>query len=146
VIFGKRTIRDAALDLTPMIDVTLQLIIFFMFTSEFVSAVRQPLTLPDERGGAQRETQQTDLVIDVRADGTIFIDGVALDGAGLAQALQRETVRTGGSASSMRVLVRADAQAKSGAINAVAQVLANLGVRGWRLGTSGVPHAGGEGG
>jgi biopolymer transport protein ExbD len=145
VIFGERTTRDAGLDLTPMIDVTLQLIIFFMFTSEFVSAVRQPLTLPDEPGESQRETQQTDLVIDVRADGAVFIDGVALDQAGLAQALQRETVRTGGSASSMRVLVRADADARSGSINAIAQTLAGMGVRGWRLGTSGVSRAGGEG-
>lgn len=145
MIFGERTTRDAGLDLTPMIDVTLQLIIFFMFTSEFVSAVRQPLTLPDEPGESQRETQQTDLVIDVRADGAVFIDGVALDQAGLAQALQRETVRTGGSASSMRVLVRADADARSGSINAIAQTLAGMGVRGWRLGTSGVSRAGGEG-
>jgi biopolymer transport protein ExbD len=129
------------MDMTPMIDVTLQLIIFFMFTSQFVEGSRTPLDLPPQLGAALQDGQTPALVVDVLADGTLIVDGKKLATTGLGQQVQQAIMRAGGQADRVRVLVRADRLARSNDINIVARTLAAFGVRGWQLGTAGDERA-----
>jgi biopolymer transport protein ExbD len=135
--FIKPKPRNVFMDMTPMIDVTLQLIIFFMFTSQFVEGSRTPLDLPPQLGSTLQEGQTPALVVDVLADGTLIVDGKKLAATGLGQQVQQAIMRAGGQADRVRVLVRADRLARSNDINIVARTLAAFGVRGWQLGTAG---------
>jgi biopolymer transport protein ExbD len=135
--FIKPKPRNVFMDMTPMIDVTLQLIIFFMFTSQFVEGSRTPLDLPPQLGSTLQEGQTPALVVDVLADGTLIVDGKKLATTGLGQQVQQAIMRAGGQADRVRVLVRADRLARSNDINIVARTLAAFGVRGLQLGTAG---------
>lgn len=121
-------------DMTPMIDVVFQLLIFFLFTSRFTETVRTPLALPSERGDGALD-QPADLIVDVTAQGILIMDGQEIDLAGFEKRLDAELLKYG-DASLLEVLVRADREARSGAVNAVVNALAAKNVRLWRLGTA----------
>ena len=128
-------------DLTPMIDVVMQLIIFFMFTSQFAQVVRSQIDLPEEPGEAETVESEEALIIDVQTDGSLIVAGQPIARDKLVGMIAAELAARGNNASQLRVLVRADRAARSTHINAIAEELARLGVRGWRLGTSRPPDA-----
>jgi biopolymer transport protein ExbD len=76
---------DAEMDITPMIDVTFQLIIFFMITATFV--VQKTLDMPqaeaDEPSSQFRptweEVEEQYIVVQVGQDGTITVDDEPVD-------------------------------------------------------------------
>lgn len=129
--------RVIPFEMTPMIDVVLQLIIFFLFTSQFQRQITLPLDLP-EQAGEQRETDRSDRVtIDIDAEGEYFLraEPVRLD-----EILARLRTEPGSSATPTEVVIRADRAASASALNRLAEALAGAGVRRWRLATS--PGAG----
>ena len=75
--FGVQRRPDPILDVTPMIDVVFQLVLFFMVSTTFKSSAGIQVDLP-------RSTQDVvvadkrDLEIFITADGAIFLDDVAV--------------------------------------------------------------------
>jgi len=65
------------LDLTPMIDVVFNLLVFFMCATSFHSAVERELdvNLPNAESAGAVEAPPEELVITVRADGAVFVGG-----------------------------------------------------------------------
>lgn len=126
--------RFKAFDLTPMIDVVLQLIIFFMFTSQFGELTRTEVELPRERGEEQRELDKPTMVVDISAAGDYFVDSrmVSLDEI---VAMARGEIDRAGSPDAVVVQVRADRAATAGYLNRLTHRLADAGVRRWRMGT-----------
>lgn len=122
-------------DLTPMIDVVMQLIIFFMFTSQFAQVIRSKVDLPEEPGEAEVAQAEQALVIDIQPDGTLLVGGEPVDRERLVGMISTEAAKAGGAAG-LKVLVRADRGAPARHLNAVADDLAQLGVRGWRIATA----------
>ena len=123
---------DASFDLTPMIDVILLLIIFFMLSSQFATSELRPVDLPREEGTpAASESAAAKLVIDVDREGRYSILGeeVTLDAlAGRVAAAQEATgTRPSG------IVVRADRGAQSSALNRLAERLAAAKVANWSL-------------
>ncbi|MGE3107379.1 MAG: ExbD/TolR family protein [Phycisphaerales bacterium] len=121
-------------DLTPMIDVVMQLLIFFLFTSQFASMARSPMDLPKQSGEEAEAEVPAELVIDVHADGRAMIESRAVTREELTRAIQAEIARQG-DAAAVDVLVRADRVAPARFLNEVANELIRLKVRNWRLGT-----------
>jgi biopolymer transport protein ExbD len=112
----------------------LQLIIFFMYTSTFSEMVRSPVQLPEE-AGEQSEMFNTDaIVVDVRADGTMLMQGVVLTLEEIRKIVGGELIR-GGEGAHLEIVLRPDRDAPSSYINAIASELAGLGVRDWRIAT-----------
>ena len=79
------TIRKAKteaeeMDLTPMVDVTFLLLIFFMITASFSlqKALKSPELKPDEKGAAAKPTleelQQDSVIVFVDEENTIYVD------------------------------------------------------------------------
>ena len=66
---GKRQVK---LSITPLIDVILLLLIFFMLTSHFVQEHGMNLQLPESETGVSNET--SDLKIIVNEQGEIFVN------------------------------------------------------------------------
>lgn len=120
-------------DLTPMIDVVLQLIIFFMFTSQFGQISRTPVDLPVEPGEGAAEAHPS-LVVDITEAGAYVVDAKPLTFDRVVALVENEIARSGG-AQRVVVLVRPDRHATAAALNRLAEELARRGVRRWSMAT-----------
>jgi biopolymer transport protein ExbD len=122
------------MDMTPMIDVVLQLIIFFMYTSHTIALTRTPIPLPDEPGERLRADPAA-IVVDVDEAGRYFVERQRQTLAEVMGKVRAELPATGDGAS-IRLLVRAHRDAPARGVNTLAAALAEIGVRDWRLATS----------
>jgi biopolymer transport protein ExbD len=69
--FARKTVQTAGVDITPLLDVVFQLLLFFILTS----ALMQPnieLNLPES--GQNSETVEADLVISADKEGRIYFN------------------------------------------------------------------------
>jgi biopolymer transport protein ExbD len=129
---GAPDASDASFDLTPMIDVILLLIIFFMLSSQFATSELRPVDLPREEGTpAASESAAAKLVIDVDRAGTYSILGEELPLDALAARIAAAQEATGTRHSG--IVVRADRSAQSAALNRLAERLAAAKVANWSL-------------
>ena len=70
----KRTEEDVTFQLTPMIDMTFLLLIFFMVTARLTDQkVSVPLELPLSENAVDPDTQDNREVINIDGDGTYYI-------------------------------------------------------------------------
>ncbi len=83
--FSRRARRRSAIDLTPLIDVVFQLLVFFILTSSFVQpSVR--LELPQGSVVDEAETRPVRLEVDAR--GVLYVEGERVTKEGLEDALR----------------------------------------------------------
>ena len=68
--------EPTSLDLTPLIDVVFQLLVFFLLTSAFIST-GITVELPDAETGESGD--DTTLAVSIDADGAIFVQGETRD-------------------------------------------------------------------
>lgn len=133
--------RLIAFDLTPMIDVTLQLIIFFMLTPQLAQVSRTEVRLPAQPGEPAAKMPDAPIFVDITADGAYHLDGRAVGLERLSQALARRA-RSSPADRPVEIIVRADRSARASALNDLAARLTQMGVRGWRLATDSSPGEG----
>jgi len=76
-LFRSRAAEEAEMDMTPMIDVTFQLLIFFMITAAFVTQKTLDMPQSKSEGAARRVTQrqlaENNVVVKLHANGTIAV-------------------------------------------------------------------------
>ncbi len=130
-------------DLTPMIDVVLQLIIFFMLTSKFGDLRRTEIDLPREPGERELTRREPAMIIDLAGDGRLLVDSREVSIVELER-LARTGLSAATEAEPFDVLIRPDRNAPARDLDRVLSRLAAIGVRAWRLGT--VEPDGGAGG
>lgn len=118
-----------------MIDVVLQLIIFFMYTSQMAQMSRTLLDLPEEAGEEATATDTGPLVVDLDAAGRILVDREPVTLDGLSALVVGEISKAGGDATKVELLIRADRNAAAAHLNDLARRLRDLGVGSWKLGT-----------
>ncbi|MCA9276596.1 MAG: biopolymer transporter ExbD [Phycisphaerales bacterium] len=123
-----------SVDLTPMIDVVFQLIIFFMFTSQFGEIRRSEIDLPREQGEEEPIPQQPAMIIDLTADGQYLFESKPMS------LLEIERIAASGLASAsdaspFDVLVRPDRNAPAVHLDRLLLRLSNVGVQRWKLAT-----------
>lgn len=127
-----------ALDMTPMIDIVFQLLIFFLTTAQLARMSRADIELPPLKGEEDRSVEQTGLVINVLASGELIVADESVELVDLeamaADLLANPALGRPGAA--FRPLVRADAGASSARLNAVLESLERAGVKSVRLATS----------
>jgi biopolymer transport protein ExbD len=68
------------INVTPLVDITLVLLVILMVTASYVASKTIPLELPK---GATAETTPTTLSVSIDKDGKTFLDAVAIDDATL---------------------------------------------------------------
>jgi len=101
---------DFAINLTPMLDVVFNLLLFFLAATTFArEEVAMDLRLPQARSGAESKGGHQ-LVVNVFADGRLQVDGRVVTLEALRQKLQAAAARDKDQA----VLVRGDKQAQFG--------------------------------
>lgn len=82
----KRRFAEEEMDLTPMVDVTFQLLIFFMVTASFAlqKSIQVPTPDPDQKGAAQQmqtfnDIQGTSIIVKIDAANAIIVDDEPLN-------------------------------------------------------------------
>lgn len=126
--------EEASFDLTPMIDVILLLIIFFMLSSQFASTEARPVDLPIEAGMRERPDQaRATLLIDIDREGRYSVLGEPASLDALARMAAPRAGQAGEPAVRSAVVVRADRACPAGALNRLADSLASAGVERWSV-------------
>jgi biopolymer transport protein ExbD len=97
------------IDLTPMIDMVFNLLIFFMVVSQFASAERDlKVVLPEGSEAMPLTVKPQEIFINVDKDGRYFIRGREITEAELLQTLVQAAINNPASQS---VIIRADKRA-----------------------------------
>ena len=127
---------DASFDLTPMIDVILLLIIFFMLSSQFAGSQMTPMDLPKEQGAeAVSDDAIAKLAIDVNKDGSYRVLGESLT---IDQIIERaKAARPKDSKRPSGIIIRSDRNASAAAVNRLAERLSGAGIDNWSLAVAG---------
>jgi biopolymer transport protein ExbD len=131
--FSSGRTRRVALDMTPLIDVVLMLVIFFMLTTTFVLAPGIKVDLP--QGQAVQQPHDRDAVIVITHDGTVYYQDTQVELAALRVRLQ-ERVRQ---QPAVRVVIKADKQAQHGRVVAVMDMAKTLGIEKLAIATAPPP-------
>jgi biopolymer transport protein ExbD len=133
--FGRsRVPHEATFDLTPLIDVVLLLIIFFMLTAQFARMQLSAMDLPREKGLEAPKAGPAAVIIDLRRDGSMALMNNPMDMASIVREVQAEVGKAG---PALDLTVRAERTCPALYLNQLADALAAIGVRNWKLATSG---------
>ncbi len=117
----KTTLERGRLDITPLVDVVLLLLIFFMLTSSFITPVGVPVDLPESSAAEPQE--KGNLVIVISEEGELFIDDEPVSWDACRQRLASSLL-----ASSDKVLIlEADRQTRHGVVVRLMSLARELG-------------------
>ncbi|MCZ6875675.1 MAG: biopolymer transporter ExbD [bacterium] len=114
--------RRVSLDMTPLIDVVLMLVIFFMLTTTFVLAPGIKVDLP--KGLSVQQTRDTDKVVIIMKNGAVYYQDERVDLATLQAALQQAQQKQPG----LRVVIKADKNALHGRVVEVMDMAKSMGI------------------
>ncbi|MFM1803334.1 MAG: hypothetical protein RL136_213 [Planctomycetota bacterium] len=131
---SRNTSRTVGVDMTPMIDIVFQLLIFFLVTAQMAQQTRIELDLPKERGEETEENELAGLTINVRADGVMVVNDREC-GFGELDQLIAEAAGRVGSVAELRPLIRADRACDAARLNDVFNHLSARGLVAIRLAT-----------
>ncbi len=124
----------AGFDMTPMIDVTFLLIIFFMCVTELSDASKAKMALPVAEQGEPDEHIPGRLVVNIVKDGKVMVLGEEMNDSEINRVLKNEaalSMPSGEGFPSRAVLIRADQETKFGHVQKVmAQCMAH---KLWRI-------------
>src|SRR5690348_6339413 len=76
-----------SINVTPLVDITLVLLIILMITASYVASKAIPLDLPK---GATAETTPVTLSVSIDKDGKTFLEATPIDDAGLRAKVRSE--------------------------------------------------------
>lgn len=123
--FRKPTVEPLEINLTPMIDCLLFLIVFLLLATSFNHFSRLNIILPEAEGVALKEQNNT-IEVAVQEDGSYLVNGITLassNEAELTSMLQQEA----GSNREMLFVIAADANATHQSVVRVMDVAGKMG-------------------
>lgn len=123
--FRKPTVEPLEINLTPMIDCLLFLIVFLLLATSFNHFSRLNIILPEAEGVALTE-EKSSIEVAVQEDGSYLVNGITLassDEAELTNMLQQEA----GSNRDMLFVIAADANATHQSVVRVMDIAGKLG-------------------
>jgi biopolymer transport protein ExbD len=130
--------EDPELNLVPMIDVVLVLLIFFMIATSLQRESALELRLP-EASGLPMPGDATALDVSIDAEGRYAVNGQSLDPANAATLKARLTTLAGGRA--LPLTLRADGRTPHQAVVTVLEVAGQLGLQQLTIATVNAPPA-----
>ena len=110
------------INVTPLVDITLVLLIIFMVTASYI--VKETIEVELPRAAHGGETVQKTFAVLVTRDGRTFLNGVPVDDGALVAEVQR--ARSAGE--DVQAIVGADKNATHGAVTHLLDVLKGAGV------------------
>ena len=126
----------AEINVTPLVDVMLVLLIIFMVTAPLLTA-GVPVDLPDSRANPLNQEQRDPVTVSMDGDGSIYVGENLVDAASLPDRFAAIAADTSGEGSPPAVLLRADRSLDYGAVMQVMGELNRAGLNRVQLVTSG---------
>lgn len=123
-----------SVDLTSMIDVVFQLIIFFMFTSQFSELRRTEIDLPRQPGEEISVRLEPSMIVDLTNDGQYLVESKNVD-LNVIEQLAHAGVSSQNDADPFDVLIRPDRNASVIYLDRLLLRLSETGVQRWKLAT-----------
>lgn len=131
---GSTSRHMISVDLTPMIDVVFQLIIFFMFTSQFGELRRTEIDLPREQGDEEAQQASAAMIIDLTGEGVYFFESKSTSLLEIEQVAQLGVTNQTDS-TPFDVLIRPDRNAPAVYLDRLLLRLSSVGVQRWKIAT-----------
>lgn len=131
---------DFEINVIPLIDVMLTLLMFFVLTTTFVQHTRMQVTLPQAES-VQQDAQDEALSVLIDRDGRYFIDNNEVLNPGL-DSLKEAIARFAGDDRERPVTLRADAMTPHQAVVTAMDALGELGFTRLSIATTRVQAAG----
>jgi biopolymer transport protein ExbD len=120
--------NDGELDMTPMIDIVFQLIIFFIVTIKMEETANPDIELEEARQGPTiKDSHPLTMTIEVDRRGWISINNCQLTPQRLQQMIQSRFNRYG----TFPILIRADKQTRHADVRKVMDICTSVGL--WRI-------------
>ena len=130
--FSSRRPRRVGLDMTPLIDVVLMLVIFFMLTTTFVLAPGIKVDLP--QGRSVQRVREGDAIVLITKEGILYYQNEQIDLPTLQGTLHQTHQQQPG----VRLIIKADTQALHGRVVDVMDMAKGVGIE--RLAIATAPH------
>ena len=122
--FSARRRDEPLVDVTPLIDIIFQLVIFFMVSTTFVTEQGIEVDLP--RSSSQTILRErNDIQVKVASDGAIYVDDEAVSWEGLTQTLEAAAAKGQGG----MVIIKADQSVDYGRAVAALDLARSLGLQ-----------------
>jgi biopolymer transport protein ExbD len=112
----------AGINVTPLVDVTLVLLVIFMVTAKIIVAQGMPMDLPKAASG---EVLQTVFAVDLSIDGKAMVDGKTIANDEAVATLAKEARAKN---KDLRAVIRADRKVEHGRVIHVLDLLKRAGV------------------
>jgi biopolymer transport protein ExbD len=125
------------INMTPMIDVTFLLLIFFMTVNQVSKTQREQLDLP-QLSGTQDQSQEA-LVVNVDRDGQIIVSASPLTLPQLIGIVSAELSKVNNDPNQITVLLRADRRGNCRTVNEIVTALVRLNIHRVRLAVESSP-------
>ena len=119
--FRRADEEDFRPELTPLVDVVFQLIIFFMVSTVFIEFTQQMDIEPPDVNGSLGPGQVNRLTIEITKDEKIYLDGKELTQEEISEHLQ-------GQSDTRAVLIRADKRLPYGIVMQIMQICKTAGM------------------
>ena len=128
---AKRHGTRLEINMTPMIDVTFLLLIFFMTVNQISETNAEPVELPQLKGSQD----QTEAVMTVNVDqyGEIVVSGNRLSLGQFASLVGEELAANENDPTRIKVVLRADRRGNCRAVNEIVALLVRLDIRQVRI-------------
>ena len=122
---------SAEMDMTPMIDVTFLLLIFFMTVSQISSSNKTQLELPKLKG--TEDQKPSVLTVNVTEPGDLIVSQRKYSIGELVSLVNRELRRVGDDPNRLGIVIRADQRGTSAGVNSVVAALNKLQIKRVRI-------------
>jgi biopolymer transport protein ExbD len=132
VNFARTRRAEVIVDVTPLIDIIFQLVLFFMVSTTFVTSPGIEVDLP--RSSSDTILQDTDdMSVWVTAKGSVYVDDQPVDWAGLRQAFSRASKTN----PSTLIIIKADQEVGHGRVVGVMDLARSFGLSRLAIATEG---------
>ena len=129
----RKRATTASMDITPMIDITFLLLIFFITVTQVSDAAKEEIDLPEQKG--QEDEKLADLTINIDDAGKIVVLGETVSLGKVQSDIGKLLVEVGDDPSKLKILVRASRTGDSATVNQLVEMLSGMGLKNVRYAT-----------
>ncbi len=132
---AKRDCPPCEIDMTPMIDVTFQLIIFFIVTFKINESFKQDIELEDAKHGMLLKETRGAMIVEVDRKGAISMYNCGMSEAYFKHIVTQRFKNSG----DFPVMIRADKRTKHSDVRKVMDICSSIGI--WKINFLGIQES-----
>lgn len=129
MIFYKKDKSQTHIDISPLIDVVLSLVIFFILSTTFIQKYGLKLDLPKAKTG--QSAQESKIIVNINRNGNIYFDKIKISPDELKGLLQDKLKNS----TDKKVIIKADEKVEHGKVVQIMDIIRESGAQGLTIAT-----------